>query len=181
MLNQGELDGKGVFPEKIAELNDLISESIELLLQAGQQILDIDLDDSFDENSLESIRVLNGNLSQSLILKVTSAAELLGVINLRPFQLSLHRHHARLQMSNGNNDLAEQNFLMALDCARESKSLMDEANILKDLAGFYEARNETEAAKQYCQKALALATELGIPLKAEWEALQQFLGGGDGP
>jgi hypothetical protein len=39
------------------------------------------------------------------------------------------------------------------------------------LAELHQALGEVEVAQQYCQQALALATELGIPLAAECEAL----------
>jgi hypothetical protein len=40
------------------------------------------------------------------------------------------------------------------------------------LAELHQALGEGAVARQYCEQALALATELGIPLKAECEALQ---------
>jgi hypothetical protein len=40
------------------------------------------------------------------------------------------------------------------------------------LAELHQALGKVEVARQYCQQALALATELGIPLAAECEALQ---------
>jgi len=40
------------------------------------------------------------------------------------------------------------------------------------LADLHQALGVIEVARQYCQQALVLATELGIPLKAECEALQ---------
>jgi len=40
------------------------------------------------------------------------------------------------------------------------------------LAELHQALGEVEVARQYCQQALALARELGIPLAAECEALQ---------
>jgi tetratricopeptide (TPR) repeat protein len=50
-----------------------------------------------------------------------------------------------------------------------------EAEALKNLADLHQALGEVEAARQYGQQALALATELGIPLKAECEALMAEL------
>lgn len=47
----------------------------------------------------------------------------------------------------------------------------NEAQTLKNLAELYQALGEVEMARQYAQQALALATELDIPLKAECEAL----------
>ncbi|NJN22187.1 MAG: hypothetical protein HC812_14625 [Leptolyngbya sp. RL_3_1] len=45
--------------------------------------------------------------------------------------------------------------------------------VLKNLAELNQALGEGAVAQQYCQQALALATELGIPLQAECEALLQ--------
>jgi hypothetical protein len=56
-----------------------------------------------------------------------------------------------------------------------SKNIGDregESHTLRILAELHQARGESEVARQYCQQALALATELGIPLAAECEALQ---------
>ncbi|NJO51886.1 MAG: hypothetical protein HC840_23520 [Leptolyngbyaceae cyanobacterium RM2_2_4] len=43
------------------------------------------------------------------------------------------------------------------------------------MAELHQALGEVEVARQYGQQALALATELGIPLKAECEVLLQQL------
>ena len=43
---------------------------------------------------------------------------------------------------------------------------------MKNLAELHQALGEVEMARQYCQQALVLAIELGIPLAAECEALQ---------
>lgn len=56
-----------------------------------------------------------------------------------------------------------------------SKNIGDregESHTLRILAELHQARGESEVARQYCQQALALATELGIPLAVECEALQ---------
>jgi tetratricopeptide (TPR) repeat protein len=57
----------------------------------------------------------------------------------------------------------------------------NEAEALKNLAELYQALGEVEVARQYCQQALILATELVIPLKAGCEALLQQIetSGGD--
>lgn len=47
------------------------------------------------------------------------------------------------------------------------------AKALKKMAELYQTMDELNEAQQYCQQALALATELGIPLAAECEALLQ--------
>ena len=48
----------------------------------------------------------------------------------------------------------------------------NEAEALKNLAELHQALGEVEVARHYCQQALSLAKELGIPLVAECEALQ---------
>ncbi|MHC5763423.1 hypothetical protein [Nostoc sp.] len=47
------------------------------------------------------------------------------------------------------------------------------------MAELHQALGEIELARQYCQQALALAMELGIPLAAECEALLQEIEGED--
>jgi len=56
-----------------------------------------------------------------------------------------------------------------------SKNIGDregESHTLRILAELHQDLGECDVARQYCQQALALATELGIPLVAECEALQ---------
>ncbi len=60
----------------------------------------------------------------------------------------------------------------ALEIFREIGFRAGVAEALKNLAELHHALGEVEVARQFCQQALALATELGIPLKAECEALQ---------
>jgi tetratricopeptide (TPR) repeat protein len=60
----------------------------------------------------------------------------------------------------------------ALELFREIGLRAGEAAALKNLAEVHHALGAIEVARQYCQQALALATELGIPLVAECEALQ---------
>ncbi len=50
-----------------------------------------------------------------------------------------------------------------------------EAKALKNLAELHKALGNIEMARQYCQQALELATELGIPIAAECEALMKSL------
>lgn len=45
------------------------------------------------------------------------------------------------------------------------------ATTLINLAGLYKVLGDLDLAQQYCQQALALAIELGIPLAAECETL----------
>jgi len=66
----------------------------------------------------------------------------------------------------------------ALEIFQEIGNRPGEAEALKNLAELHQALGEIETARQYGQQALALATELGIPLKAECEALIQKLGEG---
>ena len=60
----------------------------------------------------------------------------------------------------------------ALEVFQEIGDKTSEAEALKNLAEVHQALGEGEVARQYCQQALALATELGIPLQEECEALQ---------
>jgi len=56
-----------------------------------------------------------------------------------------------------------------------SKNIGDregESHTLRILAELHQDRGECDVARQYCQQALALATDLGIPLATECEALQ---------
>ena len=59
----------------------------------------------------------------------------------------------------------------ALEIFREIGDQEGVAEALKNLAELQQALGEVEVARQYCQQALGLATELGIPLAAECEAL----------
>ena len=69
----------------------------------------------------------------------------------------------------------------ALGICQETGGRSLEAEVLKNLAELHQALGAVDTARQYGQQALALATELGIPLKAECEALMQELGtGGEG-
>jgi len=45
--------------------------------------------------------------------------------------------------------------------------ISDEAEALKNLAELHQKLGEAEVARGYCEQALALATELGIPLGEE--------------
>ena len=59
-----------------------------------------------------------------------------------------------------------------MEIDREIGFRSGEAETLKKFAELHHALGEIEMARQYCQQALALATELGLPLAAECEALQ---------
>ncbi len=63
------------------------------------------------------------------------------------------------------------NLQAVLEIFRAIHSPAGEATALKYLAEVHQALGEVEVARQYCQQALALATELGIPLAADCEAL----------
>ncbi|MEM9486385.1 MAG: tetratricopeptide repeat protein [Cyanobacteria bacterium P01_F01_bin.116] len=65
----------------------------------------------------------------------------------------------------------------ALEIFREVGDKASEAEALKNLAEVHQALGEIETARQYCQQALVLATELGIPLVAECEELWGQLNG----
>jgi tetratricopeptide (TPR) repeat protein len=68
---------------------------------------------------------------------------------------------------------ALENSLAALTIFREIGDRSNEAETLKNLAELYQKLGEADVAREYCEQALALATELGIPLKAECETLLQ--------
>jgi tetratricopeptide (TPR) repeat protein len=64
---------------------------------------------------------------------------------------------------------------LALEIFREIGDRASESATLKNLAELHQALGKIEKAQHYCHQALALATELGIPLAAECEALLQTL------
>ena len=70
---------------------------------------------------------------------------------------------------------ALKNLQTALSIFQEVKSRSDEAETLKNLAELHQALGEVAVAQQYCQQALALATELGIPLKKDCQTLMAEL------
>ena len=72
------------------------------------------------------------------------------------------------------NSLSEAlgNLQAALNIFQDvKKAEANESEALKNLAELHQALGEIGVARQYARQALALATELGIPLKAECEAL----------
>jgi len=77
----------------------------------------------------------------------------------------------KIQMKLRQYKDALENSLAGLEISQKIGSKSLEAEALKNLAELHQAMGEVEGAQQYCQKALVLATELGIPLKAECEAL----------
>jgi tetratricopeptide (TPR) repeat protein len=68
---------------------------------------------------------------------------------------------------------ALENLQFALRIFQEVKSRDDESQALKNLAELHQVLGEIELARQYCQQALELATELGIPLADECRTLQE--------
>lgn len=132
------------------------------------------------ETSCSSNEVFLDDICSSFILEFDLTTKALGTQNFRPLKMSRHLIEAIFQASK-DNDKAKENFLIALECARESNSLIDEIDILKELIELHWKLGETEVAKQYCQQTLTLATDLGIPLKAKCEMLLQSLGGDDVP
>jgi tetratricopeptide (TPR) repeat protein/DNA-binding Xre family transcriptional regulator len=73
---------------------------------------------------------------------------------------------------------ALRNLTMAQEICREINSPFTEAEVLKNLAELHQSLNHAAIARQYCQKALTLATDLGIPLVAECEALLKEIAAG---
>lgn len=86
------------------------------------------------------------------------------LVNMGATQLKLREYSESLT----NNQAA-------LEIFQEIGDRTSEAEALKNLAELHQALGEVEVARQYGQQALTLATELGIPLKAECEALLQQL------
>ena len=64
---------------------------------------------------------------------------------------------------------------IALEIFQEISAKDGEAEALHNLAELHQALGEVEVAQQYCQQALALAIELGIPLAEECRKLQEEL------
>ena len=64
---------------------------------------------------------------------------------------------------------------MALEIFQEIGVRQGEAEAFKSLAELHQVLGEIEMAQQYCQQALTLATELGIPLAKECQKLKKEL------
>lgn len=94
--------------------------------------------------------------------------------------------HQEINLANLGNALGKlqkypEAFEVLQQSLRISKNIGDregESHTLRILAELHQALGESKLARQYCQQALALATELGIPLKAECEALLLKMEGG---
>lgn len=67
---------------------------------------------------------------------------------------------------------SQDNLQSALNIFQSIGAKNDEAYVLKNLAFLNFKAGKINSAQKYCQQALELATELGIPLVAECEALQ---------
>jgi tetratricopeptide (TPR) repeat protein len=94
-------------------------------------------------------------------------------------QVNDHQGEGMALMNMGATQLKLEQYLAsfthnqaALEIFQEIGDRNNEAEVFKNLAQLHQALGESELARQYCQQALALATELGIPLVAECEALQ---------
>ena len=79
------------------------------------------------------------------------------------------------QIKRGNYQDAKIKIHLALRTFQELGMRRSECEALKDLAELHQALDEIEVAQQYCQQALTLAEELGIPLKSDCEELLQQL------
>jgi tetratricopeptide (TPR) repeat protein len=75
------------------------------------------------------------------------------------------------QCSLGDYQTSLVNNKEALDFFQSMGYRPNEVEALKNLAEVYQSLGDIEVARQYAQQASVLATELGIPLKAECEAL----------
>ncbi|MBD3886895.1 tetratricopeptide repeat protein [Phormidium tenue FACHB-886] len=70
---------------------------------------------------------------------------------------------------------ALENLQNALSIFREVNSRTGEAETLKNLAELHQKTGSSELARQECDQALAIATELGIPLVKECEDLREVI------
>ncbi|MBD1867008.1 tetratricopeptide repeat protein [Cyanobacteria bacterium FACHB-471] len=66
--------------------------------------------------------------------------------------------------------------IAALAIFREIGDRANEAEALRNLAELHQKLGEADVAREYCEQALALATELGIPLVKECQKLWEELG-----
>lgn len=78
---------------------------------------------------------------------------------------------ANVQMARGQYRDAAKKIQSALDFFILQQDKLNQSKVLLNLAELKLAVAEVQASRQYCQQALSLATELGIPLKTECEAL----------
>ncbi|MCC3473502.1 MAG: tetratricopeptide repeat protein [Microcoleus sp. PH2017_15_JOR_U_A] len=130
-------------------------------------------------------RLGEGNTLSNLGLVYYKLGEYKQAIDLYQQHLILAREiEDRLGEGNALNHLGETQIKLeqypesmeklnrALEIFREISARRNKAEVLKNLAELHQAMGEFDVARQYCQQALALATELGIPLVAECEALQ---------
>lgn len=67
---------------------------------------------------------------------------------------------------------AESNLLTALKISRNIGLRSSEATVYRSLAELYFKLEQFERAKGYCEQAIALASELGIPLLQECQKLE---------
>jgi tetratricopeptide (TPR) repeat protein len=66
---------------------------------------------------------------------------------------------------------ALNNWLSALEISQSTGNRSLEAEVLKNLAELYHQTKQHQLAQEYCEAALQIATELGIPLVKECEEL----------
>jgi len=112
-----------------------------------------------------------------------------GAMKFYKQSLEIEREIGNLQGINellcnmGNNLLESGEYLSdaleylqtSVELSRKIGDAYTETNSLWNLSVLHQKLDQVEIALEYCQQALVLATELGIPLKAECEALQQSL------
>jgi len=90
--------------------------------------------------------------------------ESIALVNLGSAQIKLEQYSK-----------AMKNSLAALEVCRKINFRSGEATVLQNLAELHQKLGEAEVARGYCEQALALATELGIPLVEECKELNQQL------
>jgi tetratricopeptide (TPR) repeat protein len=80
-----------------------------------------------------------------------------------------------VQMKLEQYPIALENLLKGLEVYRDVGGRDGEAETLKNLADLYQALRQFEDSRYYCRQALAIATDLGLPLKEECENLSNEL------
>jgi tetratricopeptide (TPR) repeat protein len=136
-------------PETWVGRSTIIDELLPVHYSLGQYELASD----FDLQYLTIAREIDDRLGEGIALVNTGAT-----------QLKLEQYPKSLT-----------NIQTALEIFREIGNKTNEAKALKTLAELHQALGKVEVARQPCQQALALATELGIPLAEKCRQLMAQL------
>jgi tetratricopeptide (TPR) repeat protein len=84
-----------------------------------------------------------------------------------------HLGAAQIELKQYPNSIKNLGLALEIFCGINARNNLAEA--LKNLAKLHQALGELKEAQQYCQQALGLATELGIPLAEECQKLKEEL------